>query len=208
MTDNIHEIPDEVHVSRLFHVPKDKDKIRPIIDLSLMNKYVLSPKFTMEHLRKTLKGVQVPSWAAKVDIQDAFLSVLISVLFQKYFAFWIDNRMYMFKRMPFGLTTAPWVFTRLMSTVKRFLRKKGVKINSFIDDFITWSHSQERASLHLEWTQRLLCWLGFSINFKKTSQSPTQYLQYLGVDLDLKSLTMSLSQEKVARLLNLVVSTS
>ena len=52
----------------------------------------------------------------------------------------------MFKRMPFGLTTAPWVFTRLMKVVKKFLRKKGVKINSFIDDFITWSHSQERAA--------------------------------------------------------------
>ena len=32
VTDNICEIPDRVHVSRLFHVPKEKDKIRPIID--------------------------------------------------------------------------------------------------------------------------------------------------------------------------------
>ena len=208
VTDCLKEIPDKVHCSPLFHVPKDKDKIRPIIDLSFMNKFVVSPKFKMEHLPITLRGVQTPSWGAKIDIQDAFLSVWISVFFQRYFAFWFDGRMYMFKRMPFGLTTAPWIFTRLMRVVKGFLRRKGVKINSFIDDFITWSHSLERASLHLDWTLRLLRWLGFSINIKKTSVSPTQSLQYLGVDLDFKSLTMCLPKDKIARLLSLVASTS
>ena len=87
VTHNILEIPERVHISRLFHVPKDKDKIRPIIDLSFMNTFVVSPKFKMEHLRKTTKVLQSPSWAAKVDIQDAFLSVLISVFFRRYFCF-------------------------------------------------------------------------------------------------------------------------
>ena len=101
-----------------------------------MNEFVESPKFKMEHLRKTTKVLQSPSWAAKIDIQDAFLSVLISVYFRKYFCFWIDNVMYMFKRMPFGLTTAPFIFTRL-TRVKKFLRRKSVNLNSFIDDFLT-----------------------------------------------------------------------
>ena len=134
-------------------MPKDKVKIRPIIDLSLMNRYVVSPSFRMEDLKKATKGIQDPSWAAKVDIQDAFLSVLISTYFQRYFVFWINNRVYMFKRMPFNLTTALWVFTRLMRVVKKFLRRKGVKINFFIDDFLIWSNFLERTSLHLDWTK-------------------------------------------------------
>ena len=78
MTDDIQQIPEDALFSRLFHVPKDKDKIRPIIDLSFMNTFVVSPSFRMEDLKKATKGIQDPSWAAKVDIQDAFLSVLIS----------------------------------------------------------------------------------------------------------------------------------
>ena len=201
VTHNILEIPERVHISRLFHVPKDKDKIRPIIDLSFMNTFVVSPKFKMEHLRKTTKVLQSPSWAAKVDIQDAFLSVLISVFFQRFFCFWINDTMYMFKRMPFGLTTAPFIFTRLTRVIKKFLRRKGVSINSFIDDFLTWANTLERATLHLNWTQRVLRWLGFKINLKKTSPYPVQRLTYLGVDLDLQNLTMSLPSDKIDRLI-------
>ena len=168
-----------------------------------MNSYVKTPKFKMEHLHKTTRCLQSPSWAAKVDIQDAFLSVLISLYFRRFFCFWIDGKMYMFKRMPFGLTAAPWVFTRLMRIIKKFLRRKGVKINSFIDDFLIWASSLEKATLHLNWTQRVLRWLGFRINVKKTSQIPVQQITYLGIDLDLQNLTMSFPQEKVALLLGI-----
>ena len=113
----IHEIPDQVFVSRLFTVPKDKTDVRPIIDLSVMNTYVNTPKTKMEHLQDTTRLLQEPSWSAKVDIKDAFWSVLIATLFRKYFCFWVDGTMWMFKRMPFGLTTAPWVFTRLMRVI-------------------------------------------------------------------------------------------
>ena len=113
----------------------------------------------------------------------------------------------MFNRMPFGLTTAPWVFTRLMRAIKKFLRRKGVKVNSFIDDFIVWANSQEKAALHLKWIKLLIKWLGLQINAKKSSLTPVQNLTYLGVDLDLQNLTMSLPAEKVTKLLALVHST-
>ena len=81
----IHEIPDAVHVSRLFTVPKDIVDVRPIIDLSEMNSFVDTPGTRMEHLEATTRLLQEPSWAAKVDIKDAFWAVLIVVLFRKYF---------------------------------------------------------------------------------------------------------------------------
>ena len=88
--------------------------------------------------------------------------------------------------MPFGLTTASFIFTRLTRIIKKFL---------------TWANTLERATLHLNWTQRVLRWLGFKINLKKTSPYPVQRLTYLGVDLDLQNLTMSLPPDKVDRLI-------
>ena len=49
-------------------------------------------------------------------------------------------------------------------------------------------------------------WLGFKINVK-TSVSPVQSLVYLGVILDLKSLTLSLPLEKIVKLKNLCSTT-
>ena len=43
-TCDIHEIPDAVHVSRLFTVPKDKLNVRPIFDLSELNSFVVPLK--------------------------------------------------------------------------------------------------------------------------------------------------------------------
>ena len=146
----IHEIPDAVYVSRLFTVPKDVTDVRPIIDLSTMNTFIDTPSTRMEHLESTTRILQEPSWAAKVDIKDAFWAVMIAIRFRKYFCFWINGTMWMFKRMPFGLTTAPWIFTRLMRVIKKFLRKRGVRINSFIDDFILWAPTWTQAKLHLE----------------------------------------------------------
>ena len=162
----------------------------------------------MEHLEDTTRLLQEPSWAAKVDIKDAFWSVLIAVLFRRYFCFWVEGTMWMFKRMPFGLTTAPWVFTRLMRVIKKFLRKRGILINSFIDDFILWASTRSQALFHLEWTKKVLVWLGFKLNLKKTSESPVQCLIYLGVQLDLESLTLSLPQEKILKLRSLCNATS
>ena len=81
-------------------------------------------------------------------------------------------------------------------------------INSFIDDFILWASTRSQALFHLEWTKKVLVWLGFKLNLKKTSESPVQCLIYLGVQLDLESLTLSLPQEKIVKLRSLCNATS
>ena len=75
VTCDIHEIPDRVHVSRLFIVPKDKKDVRPILDLSEMNTYVMTPKTKMEHLEDTTRLLREPSWAAKIEIEEVPSSV-------------------------------------------------------------------------------------------------------------------------------------
>ena len=201
-------IPHKVHVSRVFLVPKDEVDFRPIIDLSFLNTFIITPTFKMEHLGRLLRVLQHPAWAGIVDVKDAFLFVLINPRYRKYFCFYLNHIMYMFNRMPFGLTTAPWIFSRLMRIIKKFLRRRGVNVNSFIDDFIVWARSRELAAKHLRWTRELLTWLGLTVNLKKSSPAPVQRLKYLGVNLDLVDLTMSLPQAKVVKLLKLSESTA
>ena len=66
-TQVIHEIPDAVHASRLFTVPKDSLDVCTLFDLSEMNLFVDTPITRMEQLDATTRLLQDPSWTAKVS---------------------------------------------------------------------------------------------------------------------------------------------
>ena len=196
-------IPTRVFWSRIFHVPKKDGRRRPVLDLSILNLYLKTPNLKMEHLGKILTSVWQSMWATSLDITDAFLAVMINKVFQKYFCFHFNGVTYMFLHMPFGLTTAPWAFSRLMRPIKSFLRKWGVTVSSFIDDFLNLASTRDLAKQHTFWTKSVLTWLGFSINEKKSQQTPTQVIEYLGVEINFKELTMALPSEKVDKILSL-----
>ena len=122
-------LPPYLFLSRLFYVKKKNGKFRPILDLSRLNTFVQTPSFAMETLDRILKFVNQVMWAASLDVTDAYLSVPIHPDFQKYFCFLLDGVIFMFRRLPFGLTTAPWAFSRVMRPFKPCLRLRGVFCN-------------------------------------------------------------------------------
>ena len=45
---------------------------------------------------------------------------------------------YQFNCLPFGLSSAPWVFTKTLKPVIALLREMGVRIIVYIDDVLIW----------------------------------------------------------------------
>lgn len=70
-----------------------------------------------------------------------------------------------------------------MVTIVYHLRSLGVTIFSYIDDWLIVADSvlTQYASLSLD----LLCSLGIQVNWKKSSLTPTQEIQFTGARLDL-----------------------
>ena len=118
--------PTPCFFSRLFTVRKKSGKLRPIIDLSILNRWISTPKFRMETLEKIIKLITEALWGTSIDVTDAYLHVPIHPAFRKFFAFSFAGKLYWFLKMPFGLTTAPWAFSRVMKPIKIFLRRHGV----------------------------------------------------------------------------------
>ena len=202
------QIPAYVYFSRMFYVGKKNGKFRPILDLSVLNTFIQTPTFQMETLDWILRFVTKIMWATSIDVTDAYLTIPISILFQHYFCFELDGIVYMFLKLPFGLTTAPWAFSRVMRPIKSCLRLRGVQVSSFIDDFLILAVTSAQSLLHTKWTQNLLQWLGFQINFEKSSLSPLQSIEYLGVLLNLRNLTMALPLDKVNKIMSICQTTS
>ena len=55
------------------------------------------------------------------------------------------NRCYAFQGLPFGLNTAPRVFTKLLKAVAAYLRKRGIRIIVYLDDFLILGSSIEES---------------------------------------------------------------
>ena len=195
--------PTALFFSRMFTVPKKNGKLRPILDLSRLNKLIITPRFRMECLEKIVKLITQSMWGTSVDITNAYWHVPIHPELQIYFAFRLGDRTFIFLVMPFGLTTAPWGFSRVMKPIKGFLRRLGVMVSSFLDDYLILATSRSLANLHTKWTMEVLQWLGFEVNLEKSSLIPLQKIEYLGIMLDLQALSLSLPQEKVAKILEM-----
>ena len=128
--------PTPLFFSRMFSVPKGTTDRRPIIDLSALNKLLRKVTFKMEDLGKVAKSLSPGRWAVKLDLKDAYLHIRLSLEVIKYFGFALGERIFAFLVLPFGLSPAPWIFSRVLKPVKKALRRLGIWITSFLDDFL------------------------------------------------------------------------
>ena len=145
-----------------------------------------------------------PQWACTADVTKAFNHVPIHRKFHKFFAFVIGSgpsmRVYVFQFMPFGLSTAPWAFTRVMRPIKSFVREKLISLHSYLDDFAIFADSPKKVVTGANVLKSTLQRLGFSINVRKSNFHPRQTIVYLGVQFNLLDLTLSLPKEKILRI--------
>ena len=174
--------------SSFFLTPKKPDTWRPILNLKPLNKQYIRPRrFRMETLASIIPLLLPNSWATTLDLKDAYLHVPIHPDHQRFLAFTYDNEDFVFQAMPFGLSTAPLVFTRITRAVTSFLRRRGITVYAYLDDWLIVSSSREDAVRDTRFTITLLQLLGWVINEEKSSLVPSQSVTYLGARLDLRS---------------------
>lgn len=105
--------------------------------------------------------------------------------------------------LPFGLASAPLVFTKLMKPVLSYLRNQGYLSVSFLDDFLLLGQTYEECHENVKITISTLETLGFVINYKKSSLVPTQRIKYLGFIFDSVNWTISLPDVKLISTMNM-----
>ncbi|KAL6723685.1 hypothetical protein Aduo_018662 [Ancylostoma duodenale] len=78
--------------------------------------------------------VSLGDYCAKVDMSDAYFSVNICRKHRKYLSFVWDGEVFEFTCMPFGLATAPYLYTEIMRVLAEHLRGQGVRLIHYLDD--------------------------------------------------------------------------
>ena len=188
--------------SRIFLVPKKEGAFRPVIDLSRLNKFVENFHFQMENISCLKTLLKRGDFMTCIDLKDAYLSVHVRKSSQRYLCFQLRNKTFAFQGLPFGLNTAPRVFTKLIKPVAAYLRKRGIRIIVYLDDFLILGSSIEESIANTWQTLTLLQRLGFTINWEKSILEPTQSLTFLGLVIDSQTMSLTLPEKKILNIQN------
>ena len=107
---------------------------RPVINLKPLNQFVQQQHFKMEGIHTLRELIQPGDWLTKLDLKDAFFTIPIHHSHRHYLRFMFLEKVYEFNYLPFGLSSAPWVFTQTLKPVIALLRELGVRLIAYIDD--------------------------------------------------------------------------
>jgi hypothetical protein len=156
-----------------------KGGMRPVIDLSILNTYLVVPHFKMETNRSIRASILPGLWSTSLDLTDAYFHCPISVAFRKYLRFVWDNKVFQFRALPFGLAIAPLVFTKIFQVVSAHLHTLSIQIHSYLDDSLVKELNSDILLSHTQTVIDLLE-LGFLISWKKSEIIPSQDFVFLG----------------------------
>ena len=144
------------------------------------------------------------SFMATLDLEDAYLLVPLEKQHRKYIRFQWHKATYEYTALPFGLSTAPYIFTKIMRPVVSYLRQKGFQSVIYLDDFLFIGLSLEECQANVNASLNLLLSLGFRINFSKSQLEPSNTCKYLSFIFNSVDQSVSIPPRRREKLLSLI----
>lgn len=192
-------------ISPYFLVDKSNGKKRFVLNLKGLNKFINPPHFKMEDGRTVIKLINKDCYLTKIDLKDAYFAVPIDIKFRKYLRFQFDGVLYEFLALPFGLSYAPYLFTKLVRPILAYYRSKGITCVAYIDDWILIHDSVSSATRDTTFVCHTLQQLGFVINSEKSCLTPQKKCLFLGFLYDTQKMILELPDDKREKIRNTIV---
>ena len=165
--------------SKLFVREKKSDSLEPvyrlIIDLSKLNEFLIVPHFTMESQKSVRRELRQGVYFVKFD-----LHLLIHPNSRKYLSFVHQGQVYEWVSLPFGLATSPFVFTKVINEIGKFVHLRSIQLLQYLDDWLLFCLFYKLTTLQRNYLLQILWFLGWLLNEVKSILDPTQQTEYLG----------------------------
>ena len=197
------EVPFVPHVVNPLSVSiQSSGKKRLILDLRHVNQSIWKQKFKCEDWRVLLSYVNKGDFLFSFDLKSGYHHFDIFPDHQTFLGFsWVFSgtvKYFCFTVLPFGLSSAPYIFTKCLRPLVKFWRFNGIKIVVFLDDGCGKGESLQTAKGHSLFVQTSLGNAGFVANSTKSLWEPTQLLVWLGLNWDLVSGSISITDRRIS----------
>ena len=207
-----------VHLNRIGAVPKSTPgKYRLIVDLSYpsgrsVNDGIVGSLCSLQYVSvesaaQTVLQLGRGTLLAKLDIRDAYRNIPVHPEDRWLLGMSWRGEVFIDTVLPFGLRSAPKIFSAVADAVEWIVRKNGVReLCHYLDDFLVFgspgsNECAQNLSALVKWAE----WLGFPLALEKV-EGPSTTLTFLGVEIDTSTLMLRLPEEKLIALRSLIAS--
>jgi hypothetical protein len=123
-------------VSPLEVAPKGKEgKFRLIINMSYVNDHLVTNKFKFEGLSDVADLAEKGDHAVSFDLTSRYYHVGLHPRTRTYTGFCWKGEYFQCNCLPFGMKSAPWVFSKVMRELVIYWRMSGISGIPYLDDF-------------------------------------------------------------------------
>ncbi|XP_065943706.1 uncharacterized protein [Magallana gigas] len=172
-------------------------KKRLILDLSVLNKFVRRDKVKFEDWKIALQYFQKGFHMFKFDLKSGYHHIDICSAQQTFLGFSWNNLFYVFTVLPFGLSSAPYIFTKCLRPMVRYWRQSGVNIVLYLDDGLGLAESYEKGVSDSLFVKDSLEKAGFLVNLEKSIFEPCQMLEWLGMIWNTNMFCLSIPERRI-----------
>uniref|UniRef100_A0ABD2WZD2 Reverse transcriptase domain-containing protein n=1 Tax=Trichogramma kaykai TaxID=54128 RepID=A0ABD2WZD2_9HYME len=188
---------DDQVLSPYFLRKKPNGTDRFILNLKWLNQFIKKRHFKMEDFRTATQLTNKNDYLASIDIKDAYFLVALHKDSRKYVRFTFEDETYEFVCLAFGLSSAPYIFTKLMKAPTKILRTAGYTNVIYLDDYLAIENTPEKCSKNINAALNLFTSLGLIINHEKSELMPVQRCTFLGVEIDTARYCIQLPRRKM-----------
>ena len=201
-----------VHLSPIGAIPKKHrpGKWRLIVDLSSPSNASVNDGIssewsslrypTVDHLSSLILQEGKGAFLVKADLKEAYRMIPVHPHDQVLLGVEWDGAIFTDMALPFGLRSAPKIFSAVADALQWILVHKGIKtILHYLDDFILVASSLAEANAQKKILLATCSALGVPLEPTKL-EGPSTCLTFLGIEFDTVALQLRLPVDKLSRL--------
>lgn len=197
-------VQDKPRVINPLTVSENKGKLRLVLDCRHINLNLFKYKFKYEDSSVCRDMFKKGNSVFGFDLKSAYHHIEIFESHRGFLGFaWqygMERRYFVFNVLPFGISTAGYIFTKLLRQVVGYWRSQGHKIIMFLDDGIGGGDNLDEAQSFSLQVQGDLKRLGFLVAEEKCHWVPCSILQWLGLVWNFSEGKVYIVEERVRKL--------
>ena len=179
--------------SRVHLVKKKNGTYRFVVDLRGVNERIQHNGAPLPHMDDIIHHMSAAKYMSTLDLKWGYWQVALEKDSRKFTAFAIENQLYQFTRLPFGLKTAPGIFQTVMMELIGDI--PDVKV--YLDDIVVASPSYDGHMESLREVFKRFAAAGVLLNPTKC-QLFSRKANILGRDIDLENGTIKPNEDQLA----------
>ena len=170
-------------------------KKRLILDLRYVNKCVDNKR--VKYWKVALSYFEKDAYMFSFDSKSGYHHIEIHEDHQTFLGFAYKDRNYVFTVVPFGLSTAPYIFTKVLKPLEKHWRQNRISIAVFLDDG-WWTEKDLSKCIGQSKTVRTdIVNAGFIQNDVKSIRTSTKIIIWLGLKWNSERGTFSITQRRI-----------